>query len=351
MRCGERERVNVGPWRLGTGGRCVLIAEAGVNHNGDLALAHRLVDAAAASGADAVKFQTFRADAVLSPVAAKAAYQKETTSEGESQLDMARRLELPFEAFVELARHCRERGIVFLSTPFDDESARFLDSLDVAAIKVSSGDLTNLPFLRRLADFGRPLIVSTGMATLGEVEQAVAHCHRDRLVLLHCVSAYPAAPADVNLLAMETLRRAFGVPVGLSDHTPGIAVPLAAAALGACVVEKHFTLDRTLSGPDHRASLEPGELASLAQGLRDVAAALGDGRKRPAHAEADIAAVARRSLVAARDLQAGEILTEEMIAIKRPGSGLPPALLPHVLGRKLTAAARGGDLITWEMLA
>ncbi len=343
--------VSVGPWCLGRGGRCVLIAEAGINHNGDLNLAHRLVETAAACGADAVKFQTFRAEAVLSPVAAKAAYQKATTGEGESQLDMARRLELPFEAFVQLAEHCRERGIVFLSTPFDDESAGFLDSLGVSAFKVSSGDLTNLPFLRRLAAFGRPLILSTGMATLGEVEQAVAHCCRDRLVLLHCVSAYPAAPADVNLRAMKTLRRAFGVPVGLSDHTAGIAVPLAAAALGACVVEKHFTLDRTLPGPDHRASLEPGELAALAQGLRDVVAALGDGLKRPVPAEADTATVARRSIVAARDLQVGEILTEEMVAIKRPGSGLPPVLLPHVLGRKLTTAARAGDLITWEMLA
>lgn len=347
---GDREFVTVGPWRLGSEERCVVIAEAGVNHNGDLGLAHRLVDVAASCGADAVKFQTFRAEAVLSPQAEKAAYQKETTGGGESQLEMARRLELPFEAFVELAEHCRQRGVVFLSTPFDEESASFLDSLGVIAFKVSSGDLTNLPFLRRLAAFGRPLIVSTGMATLGEVERAVEQCGRSSLVLLHCVSAYPAAAADVNLRAMETLHRAFGVPVGLSDHTEGIAVALAAAALGACMVEKHFTLDRTLPGPDHRASLEPQELAALVRGVREVREALGDGYKRPVRAERDTARVARRSLVAARDLVAGEVVTEEMIAIKRPGNGLAPALLPYVLGRRMAKAVRAGELISWEML-
>lgn len=343
--------VAVGPWRLGSGQRCVVIAEAGVNHNGDLGLAHQLVEEAAACGVDAVKFQTFRAEAVLSPLADKAAYQKETTDAAESQLEMARRLELPFEAFVELAEHCRQRGLVFLSTPFDEESASFLNSLDVVAFKVSSGDLTNLPFLRKLAGFGRPLIISTGMATLGEVEQALVQCGQGRVVLLHCVSAYPAAPADMNLRAMDTLRRAFGVPVGLSDHTEGIAVPIAAVALGACAIEKHFTLDRKLPGPDHRASLEPRELAALVRGVREVWEALGDGYKRPMQGERDTARVARRSLVATRDLSAGETLTADMIAIKRPGNGLPPALLPHVLGRALARAVRAGELIKWEMLA
>ena len=325
-----------------------------MNHNGDIALAHRLVDAAADAGADAVKFQTFRADALATAGAPKAAYQTTRTGAAQSQRDMLRSLELPPEAHAALQTHARERGILFLSTPFDEASADLLDRLDVPAFKVPSGELTNLTFLEHMARKGRPLIVSTGMAGLGEVEAAVetiqAH-GTGGLALLHCVSNYPADPADVNLRAMATLAAAFGVPVGYSDHTLGTAVALAAAALGACVVEKHLTLNRGLPGPDHQASAEPAELAALVAGIRTISAALGDGRKRAVPAEADTAAVARRSLVAAVDIPAGATLTPALIVSRRPGTGLPPALQPYLVGRKATAAIPAGTLLRLEMVA
>jgi len=333
---------------------CFIIAEAGVNHNGDLALARQLVDVAAQAGADAVKFQTFKAEKVISPAASKAAYQVETTGAGESQLEMVKRLELPFEAFRELFAYCQSKNILFLSTPFDQESADFLDELGVAAFKIPSGEITNLPFLAHVARKGKPMIVSTGMSYLGEVETAVrtiVDAGNLNIVLLHCVSNYPADPADANLRAMHTLSLVFGVPAGFSDHTLGLQVPLAAVALGACIIEKHFTLDRTLPGPDHRASLEPDQLGALVQGIRTVEAALGHGRKEPAASEANTAAVARRSLVASRDIPVGTVLTKEHIAIQRPGNGLPPAWLPHLLGRTARAAISAGTLITLEMLA
>jgi N-acetylneuraminate synthase len=339
---------------LGPGQPCFVIAEAGVNHNGSVALAHRLVDAAAAAGADAVKFQTFRADRLASAAAPKAAYQALRTGAGQSQQEMLRALELAPQAHDELRIHAHDKGLLFLSTPFDEESADFLERLAVPAFKVPSGELTNLPFLAHLARKGKPLIVSTGMACLGEVEAAVqtAEAHGDGgLVLLHCVSSYPADPADANLRAMATLAAAFGVPVGYSDHTLGVAVPLAAAALGACVVEKHFTLDRTLPGPDHQASAEPDELAALVRGIQTVTAALGAGRKRAVAAEADTAAVARRSLVAATDIPAGTTLTPDLIALRRPGTGLPPALRPHLVGRKAKTAIPAGALLRLEMVA
>lgn len=334
-------------------GRTFIIAEAGVNHNGSLELARQLVDVAAAAGADAVKFQTFIAEKVISPAAPKADYQLQTTGADESQLEMIKRLELPFEAFRELFAYCRSKNILFLSTPFDEESADFLDELGVAAFKLPSGEITNLPFLAHVAHKGKPLIVSTGMSSLGEVEAAVramtAAGNRD-LVLLHCVSNYPADPADANLRAMGTLEAAFGLPVGFSDHTLGIEVPLAAVALGACVIEKHFTLDHNLAGPDHRASLEPGELQAMVRGIRIVEAALGHGRKEPAPAEADTAAVARKSLVAACDIRAGTVLREEHLAVKRPGTGLPPALWSYIVGRTARVDIPAGTLVKLEML-
>jgi len=240
-----------------------------------------------------------------------------------------------------------------MSTPFDEESADFLADLGVAVFKIPSGEITNLPFLRHVACRGKPMIVSTGMSYLGEVETAVRTIEEAGnydFVLLHCVSNYPADPADVNLRAMQTMATAFGVPVGYSDHTLGIEVAIAAVALGACVIEKHFTLDRSLPGPDHRASLEPDELAVLVRGIRTVEAALGQGRKEPAASEANTAAVARRSLVAARDIPAGTVLTEEMLAIKRPGTGLPPAMLGHTLGRRTRVNMPAGTIIDLGML-
>ena len=316
---------------------CLIIAEAGVNHNGEVELAKRMVDAAARAGVDAVKFQTFRAEKIISVDTPKADYQVQTTNADESHFDMIKRLELDVEAHRQLASRCRTQGVLFLSSPFDEEAADFLDTIGVPAFKTPSGEITNLPYLMHVARKGKPMIVSTGMATLGEVEEAVRAIREignPRLILLQCVSSYPAQPGDVNLRAMETMSRAFGVPVGYSDHVRGNEIAFAAVALGACVIEKHFTLDRNLPGPDHQASLEPAELAALVQGIRAVESELGDGRKGPTASEANIANVVRKSLVMAKDVAAGTVLSKEMIAVKRPGTGLPPSMLSFVIGRK-----------------
>jgi N,N'-diacetyllegionaminate synthase len=346
--------VEIAGRKVGPGQPCFIIAEAGVNHNGDLEMAHRLVDVAAQAGVDAVKFQTFKAVHLVTPNAPKAGYQLQATDAAESQYDMLRRLELSAEAHRDLLAHCSAKKLIFMSSPFDEESADFLAELGVAVFKIPSGEITNLPFLAHVAGKGKPLIVSTGMSYLGEVEAAVRALeetgNRD-FVLLHCVSNYPALPGDVNLRAMQTMAAAFDVPVGYSDHTPGIEVALAAVALGACVLEKHFTLDRDLPGPDHRASLEPDELAALVHGIHAVEAALGHGRKEPAASEANTTAVARKSLVAARDIPAGTVLTEDLIAARRPGTGLPPGVRPYLVGRTARVAIPAGTLLGLEMLA
>lgn len=340
--------------RIGPGYPCFVIAETGVNHNGRLDLARRLVNKARQAGADAVKFQTFKAERLATISAPKAEYQRHHTDSVESQFEMLRRLELSPKAHRAVLALCARSGILFLSSPFDEQSADFLDSLGVAAFKIPSGEITNLPFLAHVAGKGKPLIISTGMATLGEVEMAVNAVRkagsRD-IILLHCVSNYPANPADINLRAMKTLETAFGVPVGYSDHTPGIEVSIAAVALGACVVEKHFTLDRTLPGPDHRSSLEPDELASLIHGLRSVESSLGHGRKEPAASEANTAEAARKSLVSACDIQAGTPLSHDKIAVRRPGLGLPPAMISFVIGRTARVFIPAGTILTLEMLA
>lgn len=339
---------------VGPGQPCLVIAEAGVNHNGDLGLARRLVEAAARAGADAVKFQTFSPEALASDAAPKAAYQRRATGGGESQLDMLKRLALPREAHEILIRDCRERGVLFLSSPFEEASADLLAALGMPAFKIPSGELTNLPFLAYVAAKGRPMLVSTGMATEDEVAAAVDAIRAaggPGLVLLQCTSAYPAAPADANLRAMQAMAARFGCPAGFSDHTLGPVVATAAVALGACVIEKHFTLDRGLAGPDHQASATPEEFAALVRAVRDVEAALGDGRKIPAAAEAETAAVARKSLVAARDIPAGAVVIDDMLAVKRPGTGLPPSDRPRVVGRRAARRIPAGALITPEMLA
>lgn len=329
-----------------------IIAEAGVNHNGDPALAHKLIDAAAEAGADAVKFQTFSADAVATEAAPKAAYQTETTGAGENQRAMLARLELSKPAHHDLLAHCRRSGLEFLSTPFDLESLAFLtDELDLPTLKIASGEITNRPLLEAAAHSGKKLILSTGMCMLGDVEAALAVLEnvagglKGRVSLLHCVSQYPAPAEDVNLKAMATLRRAFGLPVGLSDHTAGTAVAIAAAALGAAIIEKHFTLDRTLPGPDHRASLEPGELKEMVTGIRTVEAAMGDGRKAPQPSELETRDVARRSLVAGRAITAGDAFSEDNIAVMRPGGGISPMRLPEVLGRTAPRDFDPGEMI------
>lgn len=331
-----------------------IIAEAGVNHNGSLDLALKLVDAAKASGADAVKFQTFRADLLATRSAHKAAYQERTTATAESQFEMLRRLELDAAAHQRLIEYCGKLGIQFLSSPFDQQSADLLHTLGVPLFKVPSGEITNFPFLRHLARLGRPLILSTGMSTLGEVEEAVRLIQAEgvsQLTLLHCVTEYPAPFDEVNLCAMQTLKVAFGLPVGYSDHTPGIEIAIAAAALGAGVIEKHFTLDRSLPGPDHAASLEPGELRQMVTSIRHVEAALGTGIKSPAPCEIANISVARKSIVAARALPAGHPLEAKDLEIKRPGNGLAPKLLPALVGRTLRAALAKDELIGWDHLA
>lgn len=332
---------------------CLIIAEAGVNHDGNLEQAMRLVDVAADARADAVKFQVFRADRLASASAPKAAYQREAATGPESQQAMLRRLELPFEAFRNIRDHCSVRGIEFLATPFDPESADFLDSLAVRAFKVGSGDLTNVDLLRHIAAKRRPMIVSTGMATLEEVSDAVRTVREFEgveLALLHCVSNYPTDPAEVNLSAMDTLRETFDVPVGFSDHTLGRCIALAAVARGASILEKHFTLNPSLPGPDHRMSLDPMQLASLVSEVRMIEASLGDGIKAPTSSEREIASVARRSLVAARDLAAGSVLTGDMVDVRRPGNGVPPKDKPRVLGRTLIRDIEEGELIHFEDL-
>ena len=331
-----------------------VIAEAGINHNGDIKLARQLIEVAAEAGADAVKFQTFKAERLVTPSAPKADYQLQTTDVGESQLEMLRHLELSTEAYQELISYCQDQKILFLSTPFDEESADFLDELGVVALKISSGEITNLPFLAHIARKNKPMIISTGMAYLGEVETAVRTIEEtgnQDLILLHCLSNYPADPGEVNLRAMQTLTTAFGLPVGYSDHTQGIEVAIAAVALGACVLEKHFTLDRNLPGPDHHASLEPDELTKLVRSIRTVEKAMGHGRKEPAASEANTAAVARKSLVAVLDIPAGSNLREELITIKRPGTGLPPLAWPYLVGRTVRKDIPAGTLLSLDMLS
>ena len=350
----EDKSISIGERRVGKGEPCFIIGEAGVNHNGSFELARELVDVAVNAGCDAVKFQTFKTEKVCSSLAPKAVYQLQTNAAEESQLEMVRKLELPFDAFRELHRYCRDRGIIFLSTPFDYESADFLAELPVPAFKIPSGEITNLSFLEHVARKGRPLIVSTGMATMDEVStavEAIRAAGNPQMVLLQCVSSYPANPSSMNLRAMRTLEHSFGVPAGLSDHTVGTEVAFAAVALGACVIEKHFTLSHELSGPDHRASLEPQDLTMLVKGIRNIEAALGDGVKRPAAEELNTAGVARRSLVAARFIPAGAVLTADMLDILRPGTGLPPAMRSQLLGRHVHHDIEAGTVLRLEMLA
>ena len=330
-----------------------IIAEAGVNHNGCLKLARKLIEVAARAGVDAVKFQTFKAEHIAIPEAEKADYQKECTAIKESQWQMLKRLELSPDDHKHLKSFCEEKGLIFLSSPFDEESADYLEKLDVPCFKVPSGEITNLPFLAHLARKGRPLIVSTGMATIGEIEQALEimrETGNEHICLLHCTSSYPAPATDCNLRAINTLRQAFQLPVGYSDHTEGIAITLAAVALGASVIEKHFTLDKQMPGPDHRASLEPEELSQLVKNIRLIEKALGTGRKWPTREERKIALTVRKSIVTTRDVSAGEIITSAHVALKRPGTGLPPSLLPHVIGRRARLPIPKDTLITWEML-
>lgn len=334
--------------------RVFVIAEAGVNHNGDLDLARRLVDIAVEAGADAVKFQSFRAESLASRSAPKADYQIAATGGTESQFEMLKRLELSDESHRILNAYCAAQGILFLSTPFDEERADFLADLGIVAFKIPSGEVTNLPFLAHVATKGRPILLSTGMSELAEVGSAIDTIRKaggNDLALLHCLTSYPADPCEANLRAMRTLADRFSVPVGFSDHTLGTEVAFAAVALGARIIEKHFTLDRALDGPDHAASLEPSELKALIRGVRIVHSALGDGVKTPAASEARLRNIMRKSLVAVRHIAAGAIINSSDIAVLRPGTGLAPSCRSEVIGRRARIAIAAGAPITAEMLA
>ena len=325
-----------------------VIAEAGVNHNGSLELAKQLVDAVKESGADCVKFQTFISKNVVSKNAKKADYQKQRTNAEETQLDMLKKLELSFDEFVELSQYCTEKEIEFLSTAFDFESIEFLNGLGMSRWKIPSGDITNLPYLIKIAQLNMPVILSTGMSTMDDIRNAVAALKENGagdITVLHCTTEYPTPYSDVNLNAMLSIKKEFNVNVGYSDHTKGIEVPIAAVALGAKVIEKHFTLDRNMEGPDHKASLEPSELKAMVDAIRNIEVALGDGKKLPAESEKKNMVVARKSIIAKRNISKGEIFSEDNLSVKRPGEGISPMMWFDVLGKVAIRDFKEDELI------
>ena len=325
-----------------------VIAEAGVNHNGSLPLAKKLVDAAKEAKADCVKFQTFIAENVVSSNAAKADYQKVQTGENGTQLEMIKKLELSFEEFKELKSYCDYEGIEFMSTAFDLDSLEFINSLNVSRIKIPSGEITNLPLLIKAAQLHKPVILSTGMSNLEEVGKAITVLIENGvtdLTVLHCTTEYPAPFCDVNLNAMLTIKNTFNVKVGYSDHTEGCEISVAAVALGAAVIEKHFTLDKTMEGPDHKASLEPDELEKMIASIRKVELALGDGIKHPADSEIKNIAIVRKSIVAKCDIKKGDLLSEDNLAIKRPGNGISPMRWFEIIGQKANKDYKEDELI------
>lgn len=325
-----------------------IIAEIGVNHNGNLDLALKSIDAAKEAGADAVKFQTFKTDKLTTRKAEMASYQKTNTQKIESQYDMLSRLELTESDFKEIKDHCDKLGIGFLSTPFDEESASFLKKIGIGGFKIGSGDLTNLPFLRKIDMYGLPVLLSTGMSTLEEVIEATKCFINSPITILHCTSNYPANSEDVNLLALNTIKDTIGVPIGYSDHSLGYDVAICAVAMGAKVIEKHFTLDKKLSGPDHKASLNPVEFREFTYHIRNAETFLGDGIKRPMPSEKNTRQVARKSVVIIEDIKAGNMITEKDIAIKRPGTGISPKHYYEVIGKKVIRNLYKDDVLKEE---
>ncbi|MCD0473660.1 N-acetylneuraminate synthase [Flavobacterium sp. EDS] len=314
-----------------------IIAEAGVNHNGSMKLAKELIDAAVVAKVDAVKFQTFIAENVISKHAEKADYQKSTTGKNESQLEMVKKLQLSFDQFDELKLYCEEKAIMFLSTPFDMQSIDFLRTMQMGLWKVPSGEITNVPYLQKIGSFNEEIIFSTGMSTLGDIENALAilidsGTQKENITILHCNTEYPTPMTDVNLNAMLTIKHAFGVNIGYSDHTLGIEVSVAAVAMGARVIEKHFTISNLLDGPDHKASLEPNELKNLVASIRNIEQAMGTGIKLPTHSEKKNINIARKSIHLSRDISIGEILTLEDLVVKRPGNGIDPKFIYEIVG-------------------
>ena len=345
-------KIKIGGKLIGAGNPCFIIAEAGVNHNGKLSLAKKLVDKAKEAGVDAVKFQTFKAENIVTKEAKQAKYQTKNIGKKESQFAMLKRLELSYADFRNLKKYCARKKIIFLSTPHSSK-----EDVDIVAelcpvIKIASGDLTNLPFLKYIAKKDLPIILSTGMANLREVKEAVKTILsiNKKIILLHCTTNYPTPVNEVNLRAMFTMGEEFNLPVGYSDHTQGMEVSLAAAAMGACVIEKHFTLNKKLPGPDHKASLGPEELKAMVRGIRNIQAALGDGTKKPTPSEMETAKVARKSIVAAKNIKKGTEIREDMLAIKRPGTGIAPKYFSKILGKKAKKDIKKDSLINWEQL-
>ena len=334
--------------------RVLIIAEAGVNHNGDINLAKKLVDVAAEAGADYVKFQTFKAEKLVSKLAQKAAYQIENTGkQEESQLEMVKKLELDREKHDILIAYCKSKGIKFLSTAFDLESMDLLEELNIDLYKVPSGEITNLPYLEKIASKGKPIILSTGMSKLGEIEAALEVLYAkgaspQELTILHCNTEYPTPMRDVNLKAMQTIGQAFNTKIGYSDHTLGIEVPIAAVALGALCIEKHFTLDRTMEGPDHRASLEPAELKAMIQAIRNIEQALGAGIKRPSDSESKNITIARKSIHLAKELPANHTLDRNDLIMKRPGDGISPMAMESILGKRIKESLPGDHKLNYS---
>ena len=345
-------KIRVADRIIGEGYPCFIIAEAGVNHNGKISLAKKMIDAAKNADADAVKFQLFSAERIVTKAASKAEYQRKSTGSG-TQYEMLKKLELSGRDFEELSSYAEKRNIIFLVSVFDEEGVDFAERLNVPAFKIPSGEITNLPLLEYIGRKGKPVILSTGMSTLEEVREAVNAIMgggTDSIALLHCVSNYPAKPEEVNLRAIETLRCTFGLPVGLSDHTIGITIPIAAVALGATIIEKHFTLSRKLPGPDHAASLEPDEFREMVRRIVEVEKAMGDGIKRPTKSEELIKKKIRKSIVARVHIPKGTVITRQMLSIKRPGTGLAPKYLEKVIGKKAKKDIKADELITFEKL-
>lgn len=314
-----------------------IIAEAGVNHNGDIGIAKKMVDAALKCGVDAIKFQTFKSESIVTKYADRARYQKLNTKNNDSQYEMLKKLELSFDNFIELSDYCKGKKLEFLSTPFDFESADFLNDIGVKAFKISSGDITNIPFLQHIAKKNKPMIISTGMSNLGEIEEAIRAIKdmgNNSIYILHCTSNYPAKLETVNLNAIDTLKAAFKLPVGYSDHTEGIEIPIAAAAKGACIIEKHFTLNKNFEGPDHKASLDVEELNAMVRAIRNVEKAMGDGIKKCTADEMDVKTAARKSIVASRFIKKGEIIRREDISFKRSGSGISPKDYNYIINKR-----------------
>lgn len=330
---------------------CIIIAECGVNHNGSIEMAKKMIDSAQKFGTDAVKFQTYKTEDLITKDAKKAEYQIKNSEEG-SQFEMLKKFELSPEDFIEINQHAIEKEITLLSSPFDNRSVDVLDEIGMPLFKIASGEITNLPLLKHIAKKEKPIILSTGMANLCEIEEAVKLIdkYNNELILMHCVTSYPSKPEDTNLNLIKTLKNTFKKPTGFSDHSSGIEMPIAAVALGSCVIEKHFTLDRSLPGPDHKASLEPHEFASMVRSIRNVENGLGNGIKQLTDDEIQIKKLVRKSVVAKEDISEGTVISDDMLAIKRPGTGIEPKYFNALIGKKINSDIKKDALLRWDQL-